>query len=84
MLALSTYAPTFEHVTALNPLLVRTATLCMHGRNDPVVPLFMGQAVQQQLQSWGVPVTWHDYPMEHEVCQQQIADIGHWLSKQLS
>ena len=84
VLALSTYAPTFEHVTALNPLQVRTATLCMHGSNDPVVPLFMGQAVQQQLQSWGVPVTWHDYPMEHEVCQQQIADIGHWLSKQLS
>ncbi len=56
----------------------------MAASNDPVVPLFMGQAVQQQLQSWGVPVTWHDYPMEHEVCQQQIADIGHWLSKQLS
>ena len=28
VLALSTYAPTFEHVTALNPLQVRTATLC--------------------------------------------------------
>jgi len=84
VLALSTYAPTFEQVTALNPLQARTATLCMHGRNDPVVPFFMGQAAQQQLQNWGVPVTWHDYPMEHEVCQQQIADIGNWLSKQLT
>jgi len=83
VLALSTYAPTFEHVSAINPLQAHTPTLCMHGRNDPVVPLFMGQAAQQQLESWGVPVTWHDYPMEHEVCQQQIIDIGIWLSKQL-
>ena len=83
VIALSTYAPTFEKITNLNPLQARTATLCMHGVHDPVVPLFMGQAVQQQLEQWGVPVTWHDYPMEHEVCQQQIADIGYWLGQQL-
>ena len=83
VLALSTYAPTFEQVEALNPLQASSPTLCMHGLNDPMVPLMMGQAVQQQLQQWGVPVTWHDYPMEHEVCQKQIADIGTWLSTQL-
>ena len=83
VLALSTYAPTFEQVEALSPLQASTTTLCMHGLNDSMVPLMMGQEVQQQLQQWGVPVTWHDYPMEHEVCQQQIADIGTWLSTQL-
>lgn len=83
VMALSTYAPTFEHVSAINPLQANTPTLCMHGRNDPVVPFFMGQAAQQKLESWGVSVTWRDYPMEHEVCQQQIADIGSWLSQQL-
>ena len=84
VIALSTYAPTFESVTALNPLQVRTPTLCMHGRNDLVVPFSMGQAAQQQLESWGVTVTWHDYPMEHEVRPQQITDIGNWLSAQLA
>lgn len=83
VMAMSTYAPTFEQVDALSPLQARTPTLCMHGTHDPMVPLMMGQAVQQQLEKWGVPVTWHDYPMEHEVCQQQIADIGTWLSKNL-
>lgn len=83
VMALSTYAPTFEQVTELSPLQARTPTLCMHGVHDPVVPLFMGQAVQEQLTAWGVPVTWHDYPMEHAVCQEQIADIGNWLSAQL-
>lgn len=84
VMALSTYAPTFEQVTELSPLQTRTPTLCMHGVHDPVVPLFMGQAVQEQLEAWGVPVTWHDYPMEHAVCQEQIADIGNWLSAQLT
>ncbi len=84
VLALSTYAPTFEQVSALNPLQAQTPTLCMHGVHDPVVPFFMGQAVQQQLNSWGVPVTWYDYPMEHAVCPEQITDIGNWLSKQLN
>lgn len=84
VMAMSTYAPTFEQVSALNPLQAQTPTLCMHGVHDPVVPLFMGQAVQQQLNSWGVPVTWHDYPMEHAICPEQITDIGNWLSAQLS
>ncbi|NLZ79233.1 MAG: alpha/beta hydrolase, partial [Gammaproteobacteria bacterium] len=84
VLALLTYAPTFEQVTALSPLQTQIPTLCMHGINDPVVPLFMGQAVQQQLQDWGVDVTWYDYPMEHAVCPEQIGDIGQWLSAQLS
>ena len=83
VMALSTYAPTFEEVSVLNPLQASRPTLCMHGRNDPVVPFIMGQAAQQQLEQWGVPVTWHDYPMEHAVCQEQIADIGNWLSAQL-
>lgn len=83
VMALSTYAPTFEQVSSLSSLQTRIPTLCMHGVNDPVVPLAMGQAVQQQLETWGVPVTWHDYPMEHAVCQEQITDIGTWLSAQL-
>ena len=83
VMALSTYAPTFEQVSSLSSLQTRIPTLGMHGVNDPVVPLAMGKAVQQQLETWGVPVTWHDYPMEHAVCQEQITDIGNWLSAQL-
>lgn len=80
VLALSTYAPTFEDAP---PAVMAHPTLCMHGRYDGVVPVVMGQAVQQQLEQWQVPVSWHDYPMQHEVCHEQIADIGHWLHQQL-
>lgn len=84
VIALSTYAPTFETVTALSSVQAQTPALCMHGTHDPVVPFVMGQAAQQQLAQWGVSVTWHDYPMEHAVCPEQITDIGHWLSAQLA
>lgn len=80
VLALSTYAPTFEDAPA--PVL-RYPTLCMHGRYDGVVPFMMGQAVRQQLTEWQVPVSWKDYPMQHEVCHEQIIEIGHWLHGQL-
>lgn len=81
VLALSTYAPTFDEAQAPQ---LGYPTLCMHGLYDGVVPLTMGQAVQQQLSQWDVPVTWKQYPMQHEVCHEQILDIGQWLTAQLA
>lgn len=76
VLALSTYAPTFEDT--VQPV-ARPPALNMHGRYDGVVPVVMGQAAWQQLNEWGVATTWKDYPMQHEVTQEQILDIGNWL-----
>lgn len=81
VLALSTYAPTFEDAS---PPQHSFPVLSMHGRYDGVVPMVMGQAAYQQLTQWNMPVTWKDYPMQHEVSHEQIVDIGHWLYKQLS
>lgn len=80
VIALSTYAPTFEDVT--EPV-AKPPALNMHGRYDGVVPLAMGQAAWQQLDAWGVSTTWKDYPMQHEVTHEQILDIGNWLYSQL-
>lgn len=80
VLALSTYAPTFEDVE--QPV-ARPPALNMHGRYDGVVPVMMGQAAWQQLNEWNVFTTWKDYPMQHEVTQEQILDIGNWLYARL-
>lgn len=80
VMALSTYAPTFEDVT--EPL-AKPPALNMHGRYDGVVPLAMGQSAWQQLDAWGVSTTWKDYPMQHEVTHEQILDVGNWLYSQL-
>lgn len=55
-----------------------------HGRQDPVVPFALGETVAATLRSMGHPVEWHDYPMPHAVCPEEIAHIGGWLRGRLA
>jgi phospholipase/carboxylesterase len=50
-----------------------------HGTFDPVVPMQMGQRAAMQLEGAGFEVEWHDYPMAHAVCAEEIRDIRQWL-----
>jgi len=84
VLALSTYAPTFSDEVQL-PASQRTIpVLCLHGRNDDVVLPAMGRAAHDYLQAQGVPVTWKDYPMSHEVINEEIRAIALWLDSRLA
>ncbi|MFK8331555.1 alpha/beta hydrolase [Pseudomonas sp. BJa5] len=83
VLALSTYAPTFADDTQLTACQQRTPALCLHGVHDPVVIPSMGRTAFEHLKRWGVDANWQEYPMEHEVLQEEIQDIYNWLSKQL-
>jgi len=51
-----------------------------HGNFDPVLRLEWGRASADRLIEAGYAVDWHEYPMAHAVCPQEIADIGRWLS----
>jgi phospholipase/carboxylesterase len=55
-----------------------------HGRQDPVVPHARGAASRDALRALGHDVEWHDYPMPHSVCAEEIADLNAWLLKQLA
>ena len=55
-----------------------------HGRMDPVVPFERGTATRDALVGLGHPVEWHDYPMQHSVCEEEIADTQAWLLKVLA
>jgi len=55
-----------------------------HGRSDPVIALARATASRDALLALGCPVEWHDYPMPHSVCAQEIADINRWLLKVLA
>jgi phospholipase/carboxylesterase len=37
----------------------------------------------KKLEETGFSVEWHDYPMAHAVCPQEIADIREWLLRVL-
>ena len=82
-LALSTYAPTFSEQLQLPAAKQQIPVYCLHGRGDDVVLPAMGRAAHDYLLSQGVPVTWQDYPMGHEVLSEEIQDIGLWLQATL-
>ena len=60
-----------------------TPVFLAHGRNDAMVPLARGAAGRDLLQSLGQPVEWHDYPMEHSVCMEEIQALQQWLLRVL-
>lgn len=55
-----------------------------HGTQDPVVSLQRGIASRDALAALGHAIEWHDYPMEHSVCPDEVADLNRWLLKVLA
>jgi len=78
LLAMSTYFATSDSIT-LSEANRSLPIEIHHGRFDPVVPERLGQMAEQFLASRGYAVRYRAYPMEHNVCPQQIADISGWL-----
>ena len=54
-----------------------------HGTFDPMLPLQMGQHARDFLGSLGHEIEWHEYPMAHAVCPQEVEDIRAWLLRVL-
>jgi phospholipase/carboxylesterase len=50
-----------------------------HGSFDPMLPMALGQQSRETLEEAGYTVEWHDYPMAHAVCAEEIAAIRNWL-----
>lgn len=83
VLALSTYAPTFAADQQLGAIQQSHPVLCLHGELDEVVPLHLGRRAHDWLAERGVAVTWHHYPMGHEVSNAELRDIALWLADRL-
>lgn len=85
IMALSTYLPQcvqLEHdITQAGRA---TPVFMAHGLADDVVDHNYGLRSLQQLQAAGVEVEWHNYPMAHSVCMDEIQDIRHWLLQKLT
>jgi len=80
ILALSTYLVLEEEIEAeLDPANGGTPILQVHGTLDPMVPIQRGQTARDQLRDLGYTVQWQEYPMQHEVCPEELTLIGKWL-----
>lgn len=84
IMGLSTYLPLAESVAAeRSSVNAQTPVFMAHGTEDPVLPVQLGQRSREQLESLGYAVEWHDYPMQHAVCLEEIQAIGAWLQRVL-
>lgn len=84
IMGLSTYLPLADTVEAeRSEANAGTPILMAHGTEDPVLPLQMGENSHAQLQQMGYSVEWHDYPMQHQVCLEEIQAISAWLQRVL-
>lgn len=80
IMALSTYLPladSFGQEAA--PANARTPVFMAHGTQDPVVPYQMGSGSRDLLTNAGYSVEWHEYPMPHSVCLEEVRDVSAWL-----
>jgi len=50
-----------------------------HGTLDPMVPFARGLASRERMCELGYSVEWHEYPMEHQVCLEELRDLGRWI-----
>ncbi|HET7612222.1 MAG TPA: alpha/beta fold hydrolase [Rhodanobacteraceae bacterium] len=82
IVALSTYLPVAEAIgRERSEANASTPIFMAHGAFDPVVPKVLGERSRDRLRRWGYSVAWHDYPMAHQVCPQEIADLADFLAR---
>jgi len=78
LMALSTWLALPETLQA-DSVDASTPVFMAHGRFDPMIPMQYGRSAADALVDAGFDVDWHDYPMAHAVCPQEIDDIRNWL-----
>ncbi len=85
LIALSCYLPlAAAFTTEASPGSKGVPIFLAHGTQDPVVPLARGTASRDALKAAGYDVEWHDYPMPHSVCAEEIRDIAAFMKRVLA
>lgn len=83
VLALSGVPPRVEQPPAPGQLREHRVFVA-HGTYDPLIPVEIGRATRDLLQSAGAAVTYREYPMGHMVIPEEISDARTWLAGSLA
>jgi phospholipase/carboxylesterase len=84
IMALSCYLPLADALAAEASPANRDAPILMaHGTGDPVVAYPRALESRKLLEGLGYRVEWHEYPMPHSVCMEEVGDVGAWLRRAL-
>ena len=82
VLALSTYLPLAGSLQSeRSPANQDIPIFMAHGRYDDIIPLRRAEESRRLLEAAGYRVEWHEYPMPHSVCAEEIADIAAFLAR---
>jgi phospholipase/carboxylesterase len=85
IMALSTYVPLADKLALeANPSNRDLPIFMAHGTADPMIAFARARESRDLLLQHAYAVEWHEYPMQHSVCPQEIADIGKWLRRVLA
>jgi phospholipase/carboxylesterase len=84
VMALSTYLPIAATLEAeRNAANAQIPVFMAHGQYDDIIPIRRAQESKIVLEKSGYRVEWHEYPMPHSVCGEEVRDISAWLAKLL-
>jgi phospholipase/carboxylesterase len=61
-----------------------TPIFMAHGRHDPVIPIDRAERSRDMLKALDYQVEWHDYPMPHSVCTEEVAASSAWFKRVLA
>ena len=85
IVALSTYLHDAEGAGERVSLAsAETPIFMAHGRADPMIPIQRAAAARAALEKLGYRPGWHEYPMGHELCLEELRDLSAWLATTLA
>ena len=85
IIALSTYLPLADSLDAEKSADNQHTPIFMaHGVDDPLIPVQLARSGKQQLRQSGYSVLWREYPIQHGVSPEEIADIGGFFRAQIT
>jgi phospholipase/carboxylesterase len=61
-----------------------TPVLLAHGTRDPMVAAARGKEARVAIEALGNTVQWHEYPMEHSVCAEELRDVERFILRVLA
>ncbi|MES1980637.1 MAG: alpha/beta hydrolase [Pseudomonadota bacterium] len=85
LMCMSGYLPLTSKIVVERSVASQDVPIFMgHGTRDPVIALDRATASRDAMKALGYNVEWHEYPMEHSVCPQEIGDMEAWLHRVLA
>ena len=82
IIGLSTYLPFRHHLEEeKHPVNHHTPIFLVHGEDDLMLPLEWANISRHFLEKTHHDITWHSYPMGHEVSEQEVMDLANWILK---